>query len=191
MGKAKRIAEFVNDKRLSHVPGPSTYSIPAKDKTKQPTWSSGKEKRFVERKSGNPGPGNYEHRQHTTDGSKYSLRVKPAMNPRKNLTNTGPGDYDPRPLASNNIAYSISKRHSTPQKNSPGPGAYDDGRALYYQTMKGSKIGKEVRKGDFLRTASYQKQEPGKYDLKGFAGDFYNGSPNTVFSSDAKSKTFK
>ena len=69
--------------------------------------------------------------------------------------------------------------------------SYDDGRALYYQTMKGSKIGKEVRKGDFLRTASYQKQEPGKYDLKGFAGDFYNGSPSTVFSSDAKSKTFK
>ena len=65
MSKASRNAEFVNDKRLNHVPGPNTYLIPAKDKTEMPKWSSTKDKRFIDRKYGNPGPGNYEYRAHT------------------------------------------------------------------------------------------------------------------------------
>ena len=52
-------------------------------------------------------------------------------------------------------------------------------------------MGKEVRKGDFLKTASHQKQEPGKYDIKGFANDIYAGTPHCKFGLDQKSKAFK
>ena len=72
MSKASRMAEFVNDKRLSHVPGPNTYYSPAKDRTTQPTWSQSVDKRFVDRKGANPGPGNYEHKVFTDSGPKYS-----------------------------------------------------------------------------------------------------------------------
>lgn len=56
--------------------------------------------------------------------------------------------------------------------------------------MVGSKIGKEVRKGDFLRTASFTKPSC-VYDLKGFATDSYSGVPKYQFGSDAKSRSFK
>ena len=185
------VAEFVNDKRLNHVPGPDTYATPAKDKVKMPEWGTSKEKRFADRKYGNPGPGNYEYRVHTADGPRFTTRPKPAINPFKNRTETGPGDYNPR-VASYNVQYSISNRLSwNPDKNTPGPGSYDDGRQLYYRTMVGSKIGREVRKGEFLRTASFMKQEPGKYELKGFANDIYVGVPNCKFGIDSKSKSFK
>ena len=95
MGKAIRKAEFVNDKRLNHVPGPNTYAIPAKDKTTRPKWSQSVDKRFIDRKYGTPGPGNYEYRAHTTDGSKFTQRPKPFINPFKCRTTTGPGDYNP------------------------------------------------------------------------------------------------
>ena len=52
-------------------------------------------------------------------------------------------------------------------------------------------MGKEVRKGDFLKTASHQKQEPGKYEIKGFANDVYAGAPICKFGLDQRSKSFK
>ena len=48
-----------------------------------------------------------------------------------------------------------------------------------------------MRKGDFLKTASYNKQEPGKYELKGFATDIYAGVPNCKFGQDSRVKNFK
>ena len=158
MGKATRLATFVNDKRLSHVPGPNNYYYPAKDKTIQPSWTSSKDKRFVDRKFGSPGPGNYEHRVHTADGPQYSQRPKPPVNPLKNRTITGPGDYSPSYSSAKKSAPAFSIRLKTDSKKfkvSPGPGSYEDGRSLYYQTIPGSKMGNEIRKGDFLKTASH------------------------------------
>lgn len=39
MGKQKREAHFVNDKKLLHVPGAGKYDVAATDKVKQPLWS--------------------------------------------------------------------------------------------------------------------------------------------------------
>lgn len=52
----------------------------------------------------------------------------------------------------------MGKRMSTPSKyGTPGPGSYENGHDLYYKTLAGSKIGTDVRKGDFLKTASFNK----------------------------------
>ena len=52
-------------------------------------------------------------------------------------------------------------------------------------------MGKEVRKGDFLKTASFAKQEPGRYEIKGFTNDMYVGVPNQKFGLDKKLKDIK
>jgi hypothetical protein len=51
----------------------------------------------------------------------------------------------------------------SPMKMNPGPGSYGDMRSLYYQTLPGSKIGKDNRKSYFLKSASYEKPGPGNY----------------------------
>lgn len=64
MGKARRLAPFVNDKTLLHVPAPSKYDPPTTDKTsktnKVPSWSQSKEKRFFTPQLKTPGPGSYD-----------------------------------------------------------------------------------------------------------------------------------
>ena len=44
------VAHFVNDKRLSHVPGPNAHNFAIKDKTQAPYWSVSKDERFANRK---------------------------------------------------------------------------------------------------------------------------------------------
>ena len=95
MGKQRRLADFVNDKRLLHVPGP-VYEIQAKDKIDFPKWSVGKEKRFAGRSVGTPGPGAYQERSFTDAGPKFTSRVKPFIDPFKMKTKPGPGFYDPQ-----------------------------------------------------------------------------------------------
>lgn len=76
MGKQKREAHFVNDKKLLHVPGAGKYDIAAADKVKQPLWSMPGDERFKTRGPGGPGPGNYEHPVFTAIGPKYTTRIK-------------------------------------------------------------------------------------------------------------------
>ena len=131
MSKASRQAEFVNDKRLNHVPGPNSYTVPAKDKTTRPKWSQSVDKRFIDRNYHTPGPGNYEHRVHTADGPRFTSRPKPFINPFKNRTTTGPGDYNPNVSSVKQFAPAFSmgeKLDARRSFNSPGPGYYDDGR---------------------------------------------------------------
>ena len=89
------VAEFVNDKRLSHVPGPNNYDQPVKDKTQAPYWSVSKDDRFKAHSMRQPGPGEYEYAKFTDDGPKYTTRVKPHINPFKMKTDPGPGQYSP------------------------------------------------------------------------------------------------
>lgn len=52
------------------------------------------------------------------------MRIKPILNPFKNLTEPGPGLYNPQKL-DKKTSYSISKRNNTelsPEKITPGPG---------------------------------------------------------------------
>jgi len=159
------VAEFVNDKRLSHVPGPNVYATPAKDKLQAPFWSVPKNDRFRGRSVNQPGPGEYEYSDFTNAGPKYTTRVKPPVDPFKMKTKPGPGEYSPeKPKKS--IFYSMGAKLDNSEKFvAPGPGAYEDEHALHYKTLPGSKMGKDVRKSDnFLHTPSFQKQDPGRYN---------------------------
>lgn len=64
MGRQKRAAHFVNDKRLNHVPAPSSYNPPTTDKTsktsKMPSWPQSKASRFDDFGPKTPGPGSYD-----------------------------------------------------------------------------------------------------------------------------------
>ena len=48
-------------------------------------------------------------------------------------------------------------------KVQPGPGFYESSDALHYKCISGSKMGKDVRKGHFLKTPAYDKPGPGNY----------------------------
>ena len=75
-------------------------------------------------------------------------------------------------------------------KATPGPGAYNDERAKHYASIPGSKIGRDVRKQEFLNTPSHLKQSPGKYEIKGFANNPETGVPKYGFGSSTR-KEFK
>ena len=100
------VAEFVNDKRLSHVPGPNNYQPPIKDKTQAPYWSVAKNDRFKGRSVKHPGPGEYAYASFTEEGPKFTTRCKPFIDPFKMRTEPGPGLYSPeKPKTS--IQYSV------------------------------------------------------------------------------------
>lgn len=86
----------MNDKRLSHVPGPNVYATPAKDKSLAPSWPAAKDERFRGKSVKQPGPGEYHHAIYTDAGPKFTTRVKPFVDPMKmNRADPGPGQYEP------------------------------------------------------------------------------------------------
>ena len=94
------VAHFVNDKRLSHVPGPNVHNFSITDKTQAPYWSVAKNERFKARSVKHPGPGEYEYPKFTDSGPKYTQRVKPYIDQLykeqfKMKTAPGPGLYSP------------------------------------------------------------------------------------------------
>ena len=151
-------AEFVNDKRLSHVPGPNIYETPAKDKTVRPTWSIPRNDRFKVRNLKQPGPGEYEYTSFTQAGPKFTTRVKPFIDPFKMKTDPGPGLYNPE-KPKTQFRYSMREKPGTAGNSmTPGPGTYSDPRKLHYKFIPGSKMGKDNRmSGHFLHTSSYKK----------------------------------
>ena len=183
----------MNDKRLSHVPGPDHYTTPIKDKVEAPSWTRSLDVRFRAKTVKHPGPGEYEYAKFTDAGPKYTTRMKPFIDPFKCRTKPGPGLYDPeKPKTS--LFYSLRDRTnvSCGKLLKPGPGSYGDDRAMHYRSIPGSKIGKDSRKSNhFLHTASYQKQEPGRYDLHNFANNEFMGVPKYSFSKDNRDKKFK
>jgi hypothetical protein len=186
------VAEFVNDKRLSHVPGPNVYATPAKDKLAAPYWSVPRNDRFKGKNIKHPGPGEYEHSVFTDAGPKYTTRVKPHIDPFKMKTDPGPGQYEPE-KPKTDIHYSMRKKfNGTTGKNTPGPGQYIDDRAMHYASIPGSKIGKDARiSNHFLHTASYLKQDPGKYNQHEFPNNELMGVPRYSFSKDNRMRDLK
>jgi hypothetical protein len=148
MGKQKREAFFVNDKRNAHVPGPNNYTAIKPDQTsranKRPSWSCGKETRFKNYAKPTPGPGSYTIPSKGTEGFKFTTSSKPNINselsahgitasPFKMRTEPGPGNYEP-PVsgAFKKLSYSISGVNDKFVKGTdsswpqPGPGQYDN-----------------------------------------------------------------
>ena len=182
----------MNDKRLSHVPGPGKFETPAKDKQQAPYWSMPKNDRFKGKEMKQPGPGEYKHAIFTDAGPKFTTRVKPYIDPFKMKTDPGPGQYQPE-KARNDVHYSMRKKlHQSTGRMTPGPGSYEDERVLHYKSIPGSKMGKDFRKSDhFLHTASYLKQNPGQYNQHNFANNELMGVPKYSFSRDGRMKDLK
>ena len=84
-------------------------------------------------------------------------------------TNTGPADYNPK-VAERKISYSmvgVSKSQLSLTKTAnPGPGAYENEHKKHYAKIPGSKMGRDVRKAEFLKSASHGKPSANKYELK-------------------------
>ena len=167
----------MNDKRLSHVPAPSAYTVPTTDKTSKassvPKWSQSKEQRFqshITPSKQTPGPGEYRIPSKVVEGPKYTTRVKPKIDPFKMKSDPGPGFYDPPTSGSfKKISYSLTGiAHSSIDKTTPGPGSYNSTDQLHYKTLTGSKIGKDKRKSFFLQTSITGKPDSGLYEKPGF-----------------------
>lgn len=132
-----------------------------------PSWSLSKDERDrVHTAGGNPGPGEYKIPTKLGEAPHYYMGLKLERNFTKDkLAEPGPGKYDPI-KSQTTLKYTMSGKHETnvsPNKVTPGPGNYSDMRALYYQTLPGSKIGRDTRKSYFLKSASYEKPGPGNY----------------------------
>jgi hypothetical protein len=99
-------------------------------------------------------------------------------------TETGPADYNPK-VAKKNIAYSmvgVSKsQHSLAKTSLPGPGAYEDEHKKHYSKIPGAKMGRDVRKAEFLNTGSHGKPSASTYSLFGFVNDPKVGSASFSF----------
>jgi hypothetical protein len=97
------------------------------------------------------------------------LKLEP--NPLKEAAKVpGPGQYNPI-KSEKTLKYSMSGKQDgniSPEKLTPGPGAYSDMRNLYYSTLPGSKIGRDDRRSYFLKSASYEKPGPGNYKTISF-----------------------
>ena len=148
-----------------------------------------KNDRFKGKSIKHPGPGEYQYASFTDAGPKFTTRVKPFINPFKMKTDPGPGQYEPE-KPKTNINYSMRKKpNQSMGALTPGPGAYEDERALHYRSIPGSKMGKDDRKSNhFLHTSSYKKQEPGRYDLHNFANNELMGVPKYSFGKDQRVK---
>lgn len=165
MGRNKRLAHFVNDKRLGHVPGPNNYDPPTTDKTsktnKMPSWSQSKASRFDDFGPKTPGPGSYEIKSKGVEGPKFTTRSKPGINaellsggitasPFKMRTKPGPGEYAaPTDGPWKKLSYSVNGTNEKMVKGTdsswptPGPGLYDDCVKQHYKKIPGSKIHKD------------------------------------------------
>lgn len=161
-------APFIASKDIVEVPGPGNYT--PKDKLSKgrivPSWSLSKDERDKLKTGGVPGPGEYTLPTKIGETPKYIMGLKLEPNPTKNKElEPGPASYDPI-KSQKTLKYTMSAKLDgsvSPEKLTPGPGAYGDERTLYYQTLPGSKMGKDNRKSYFLKSASYEKPGPGNY----------------------------
>lgn len=76
----------------------------------------------------------------------------------------------------------------SPEKVTPGPGTYVGVKDRYYSNIPGSKVGKDDRKSYFLRSQSYDKPEPGKYQTISFTQK--SDAPKHSFSKAARERNY-
>jgi len=121
------VVEFVNDKRLDHVPGPGNFNPTLPSKTgkiiQDPTWSVSKSKRFYSPKLRQPGPGEYDIASKIVEGPRFTARSKnkiPNFDKPNDLP--GPGQHNVPLAAFKNVKYSISGVKEKNRSITPGPG---------------------------------------------------------------------
>ena len=74
-------------------------------------------------------------------------------------------------------------------KRIPGPGHYESKIELHYTNISGSKMGKDCRKGHFLRTAGHTNPGPGSYKNEHTFVD-RNAAPSFGFGSSTREKDY-
>jgi len=71
----------------------------------------------------------------------------------------------------------------------PGPGHYESKIELHYTNISGSKMGKDARKGHFLRTAGFTNPGPGSYKNEHSFVD-RRSAPKFGFGSSTREKDY-
>ena len=75
--------------------------------------------------------------------------------------------------------------NSTNSLITPAPGQYENPHAAHYKKISGSKMGKDIRKAEFLKTASAGKPSAA-YDLHSFTSDPKAGVSKYSFGKDSR-----
>lgn len=102
----------------------------------------------------------------------------------------GPASYNPI-KSQKTLHYSMSGKNehgNSPLKSVPGPGTYTDTRQQHYQTLPGSKMGRDDRKSYFLKSASHEKPGPGNYQTISFTQN--SQAPKFGFGSSVREKDY-
>ena len=163
------------DSDISKTPGPGIYNSDiTKVKRQQPIYSFSKEKRILENKDENPGPGAYNQKKFFgEEGKKISMGSKFISKSMELVP--GPGQYETDNYNNilvklPNIKIGTEKRFSDILSENPGPGAYNySDNAKYIQLNNPSwKIGTSLRQplNDITDSPG-----PGKYNVSRNIGE--------------------
>ena len=160
IGKEARKAEFVNRKQITIVPAPGHVfpddMFTTKNNRPRSSTINMNERYRTMKINKEPGPTSYDVPSKLTENQKYFFGVKLFIDPLKNKTKTGPADYNINlkylDLSKSAIISSINADSDTQLvSNIPGPGHYENMRdIMHYIKLRGSKIGSEIRKSQFL-----------------------------------------
>jgi len=180
IGKYKRVADFVNDNRLDHVPGSSKYDPILPSGTSRvrsaQKWSMSKAKRFPDARPVHPGPAEYLIPSKIVEGPRFTTRPKPPIDPFKCRTKPGPGDYNPdtdKPFCK--LSYSITgmnevvpKQSRMKEINPPGPGTYKPDHLGVRPKSAIFSVGKDYRV--MTKPANIWAVAPGSHQTKSSFG---------------------
>jgi len=105
-------------------------------------------------------------------------------------TEPGPGYYEAE-KASKKIMYSMNAKNDLRvdlRKQNPAPGQYENADRKHYSTIPGSKMGRDMRKQQFLKTPAHDKPDPSKYDIHGFTKK--SAAPKYSFGSSTRERDY-
>lgn len=153
-------SQFVAAKTIVQNPGPGNYepSVKTAKGKINPAWSVPKEDRDKVYSKPVPGPGDYTLPPKIGEAPRYLMGLKLERNSVKDqASQPGPLDYSPI-KSQKSLHFSMSGKHDrtpSPDKITPGPGAYRNGDDTHYRSLAGSKIGTDSRQSYFLKSASF------------------------------------
>ena len=159
-------------KERDPTPGPGNYNIRKDKDLVFPSYLFGKEKRedeIVKSKKIIPGPGNYEYNaDHIKNHHPiYSFGTQKKTRNYGTFT-PGPGTYNYKEYIGKESAkktIGLKYNFQTIDSMTPGPGHYMQSNLnIYLKKAPNAKIGKSVRKNEFLKNSSIGNPGPGQYN---------------------------
>lgn len=105
-------------------------------------------------------------------------------------TDPGPGYYEPE-KGSKKIMYSMNAKNDLrvdQRKQNPAPGQYENADKQHYSTIPGSKMGRDMRKQQFLKTPAHDKPDPSQYEIHGFTKK--NAAPKFSFGNSTRERDY-